>query len=146
MTTNLIQSEIKTAISQASAATSALSAGKGPGHFPTATQAVLADATIATYIASAAGTITAVGAFVGTAVTGDRTVTVQVSIGATSVFTGSTPIMIDAAATTVVQQGTINVAANTFVKGSVITVVADYTAGTGGGGADLFATVGYQLT
>lgn len=128
------------------AATNALAAGKGPGHLPTATQAVLADATIQTYIMQAAGTITGVGAFIGTAVTGDRTHTVDVKIGGVSVFTGATPIMLNAAATTTVVEGTINAAANTFAKGSVVTVVVDYTAGTGAGGADLSVTIGYQLT
>ena len=142
----LFSAELTTAITQASAATAALAAGKGPGVFPTAEQTVAASATIATYVAPAGGTITAVGAFNGTPMTGDRTITVQVLIGATSVFTGATPILLNAAAAGNVVNGTINVAANTFAKGSVITVVTVYTAGTGGGGGLLKASVGYQLT
>ena len=140
----LFSAELTTAITQASAATAALAAGKGPGVFPTAEQTVAASATIATYVAPAGGT--AVGAFNGTPMTGDRTITVQVLIGATSVFTGATPILLNAAAAGNVVNGTINVAANTFAKGSVITVVTVYTAGTGGGGGLLKASVGYQLT
>lgn len=118
-------------------------AGKGPGVFPTAAQAVLADATITSWIAPAAGEITAVAAFLGTAVTGDRTTEVDVQIGGATCLTGD--ILINAAATTTVVQGVLG-AGVTFAKGDVIAVINDYTAGTGGGGADLSVSVGYRLT
>ena len=144
MATNLFPQEVLTAISQASAATAALAAGKGPGHFPIATQAVLSDATIATYIASAAGAITAAQAVLGTAVTGDRTTEVAVKIGGVSIYTVKP--LVNAAAGTNSVPGTLDGTKLAFIKGSVITVINDYTAGTGGGGGNLAVDVGYQLS
>jgi hypothetical protein len=125
-------------------ATADIAGGKGPGHFPMATQAVLADATIATYIAQAAGSITAGKAFVGVACTGDRTTEVDVKIDGVSIYTVKP--LINAAATTTVVSGTLDATKLAFAAGSVITVVNDYTAGTGGGGGSLVVSVGYKLT
>jgi len=136
MLANLFPSDIRASVT-------AVNTGKGPGQV-TAEQTVLADATISTWIAPAAGSIVAGQAFVGVACTGNRTTAVDVKINGTSIYTVKP--LIDAAATTTVVAGTLDAAKLAFAKGDVITVVNDYTAGTGGGGGSLVATVGYKLT
>jgi hypothetical protein len=121
-----------------------LNLAKGCGYFPMAEQASLSDATIATFIAAEDGEIIAAQARLGSAVTGDRTAEVNVLINGVSIYTVKP--LLNAAATTLAVAGTLNATKVAFEAGDIITVVDDYTAGTGGGGANLLVSIGFQRT
>jgi len=122
------------------------------GDFP-GEQAVLADATIRTWIAPGAGHIVAAYARVATAHTGNATneqSDVDVLKNAVSIFDAGTPtIVLDAAALTNAIAGVLSAVPGVidFVAGDIFTIYEDYTLdGTGGDtGANLAVVVQYEL-
>lgn len=121
------------------------------GDFP-AEQAVLGDATIRTWIAPGAGSITSAYARVATAHSGaggGEQSEIDVQKNAVSIFAAAAPILLDAAAATNAVAGALSAVPGVvdFVAGDIFTVVQDYTADGGGGntGADLAVVVQYVL-
>lgn len=113
------------------------------------TQAVVADATIMTFVIPAAGTIYLTQQYVGTACTGagglEKT-EVDVTKNGATILTAKT--LINAAAGVTVVDGTLIGGSCAVVKGDKIAVVNDYTLDGGGGdsAANLTVTVHYQAT
>ena len=118
-------------------------------YSPSVSQAVLADATLLTWVVPAAGTIYLTQQFVGTHVTGagglEKT-EVDVTKNGATILTAKT--LINAAAGTAVVDGTLIGGTCAVVKGDKIAIVNDYTVDGGGGdtGAALTVSVHYQAT
>jgi len=92
-------------------------------------QATAASLDIDVMIAQQDGTIESFKAVSGATAAAGESMTVDVQIGGVSALTAA--ITLDAAATTVVQSGTIDTAANSFSAGDIISIVRVYTAGGG---------------
>lgn len=127
-------------------ATSDIAAAKGPGvHTDTVAGALVGGpTTVNSFIAPAAGTITAISGKLGTTCAAGQTVTIDVEIAGTSCLTA--PYVIAAADTTTVKSGVIDAAADDFAAGELITVI--WTEANAGGptAADLFHVIGWKLT
>ena len=105
-------------------------------------QAVAATATTVQFMATRAGKITGVAAKSGATASGTEDMSVDVEINGTTCLTG--PVVLDAAATTVLQVGTVDTAADDFVAGDLIQIVRTYTAGTPTPITDTNVTIDYE--
>ena len=104
-------------------------------------QALPADLTSVSFIAGAAGTIKRVLAKPGTACTAASTETMTVDVKINGATCLSALALMDAASTTTTVTGTVNAAVDDFVAGDTITVVRDYTVGSGGALANTVVSV-----